>query len=189
MTKVNWNDVIDRLQAALVWFVIGVIVICVTVLILFDVLAGTGVMWSLTNKNLLASVVISLATTGLLLALMFMGYSLQRTDYKIIGWGLFVISLGVYVIDTYFDALGADILRFGQIANGVDAVHIMYRILIGGISTVGEPLATSIIVGMPVLKEIIGNSMPHSQRYYQSTTPTPRTVPASIPRKPTQETL
>ncbi len=205
MAKVNWNSVIDNLQAALVWFVIGIIALCVMTLILFDVLAGTGVMWSLTSQNLLASVVISLATTGLLLALMFMGYSLQRTEYKQVGWGLFVVSMGVYLIDTYFDAMGADILRYGMIMgeDQIDNIHIMYRVLIGGISTVGEPLATAIIIGMPVLKEIIGKAIPLSHQYYRATTttpqdlvkinnrvnsvvstsPTPRTVPLSIPKK------
>lgn len=68
------------------------------------------------------------------------------------------------------DAMGADILRFGAFATGaqVDNIQVLYRVLIGGISTVGEPLATSIILGMPVLKDIIGKAIMPTQ---------PRTLP------------
>jgi len=88
------------------------------------------------------------------------------------------------------DSLGADILHYGQIVmvkNVIESertVHVLYRVLIGGLSTVGEPLALAIIVGMPVLKDIIENAMPISQRGY-----TPRPQQRSQQSQPQNKTM
>ena len=171
---INWDNILDKLQVMLVYFVIGLYTICTATLILFDVMAGTGIMTFLTSKNIPASVVISLATTGLLLALMFIGYTLvEKSDgrVKAAGWSIAFVALIVYCVDVVFDSLAADVLRFGTIMVVKDipnpAVHWMFRFLIGGISTVGEALAISIIFGMPVLKKLINNALPKSYTHQQ----------------------
>lgn len=172
MSNINWESVIDKLQAALVWVVIAVLVFCTVILLAFDSLAGTGIGMNLTRGNLLASVTISLATTGLLTAVAFLAYLANDKGYGAVGTALTVVSVIFLLIDIYMDSLGADILHYGQIVmvkNVIESertVHVLYRVLIGGLSTVGEPLALAIIVGMPVLKDIIENAMPISQRGY-----------------------
>jgi hypothetical protein len=171
--RVNWDRTIDTIQAGLVWFVI--MTLCTATLILFDVLAGTGVDYFLTQGNLLVSVVISMATTGLLMALMFIGYSMierkgMNKSAKTVGYSMLVFAFGVFCLDVVFDSLSADVLSFGKIVALSETtnanVHLMFRVLIGGISVVGEALAIAIIMGMPVLKGIINNALPPS---YQST--------------------
>lgn len=169
MSHTNWDSIIDRLQAGLVWFVIGVVVTCTCALILFDVLVGAGTMYFLTQKNVAASVAISLATTGLLMALMFVGYQLSNKSsqtVKKMGYGIAIAAFLVFCLDVYFDSLTADILRFGQIIQTHEVVHNLFRALLGGISTIGEAMAIAIIVGMPVLKVIINNAIPESYRRY-----------------------
>ena len=153
----------------MLWFIIIVVVICVSVLILFDILAGAGVMNYLTNQNTLASFLISLATSGLLVSLMFLSYNFGQSKSTLsVGFIIGTIALGVYCLDVYFDSMTADYLRFGQIMVLKDipnsSVQLLFRLLIGGISTVGESLAMAIIVGMPVLKEIINKAVPESMR-------------------------
>ena len=149
--KVKMNKVektIDSIQEGLVWFVVSVITLCIAVLFLFDVLAGTGTMLFLTGGKEWQSVVISLATTGLLFALMFIGYMMAESEN---GWmekvGFVVLSFAflIYIEDVIFDALLADILRYGMINTNVDSIQWMFRILLGGISTVGDALAVAMI--------------------------------------------
>ena len=175
MKQIDWDSVIDGIQAALIWFVITVVTLCTATLILFDVLAGTGVDYFLTRENLFVSVIISMATTGLLMALMFVGYNLiekknASRNSKSIGWVILIFSFGVFCLDVIFDSLSADILSFGMIVNLANqpnaSVHWMFRALLAGISVVGEALAIAIIMGMPVLKGIVRNALPIS---YQST--------------------
>ena len=173
MAKINWTNVIDQLQAALVWAVIGVLATCTIILLAFDSLAGAGINYELTRGNMLASITISLATTGLLTAVAFLAYLADRADFGIVSKTLVLVSVIFLGIDIYFDALGADILHYGQIIaikdlpQATKGVHAIYRLLIGGLSTVGEPLALAIITGMPVMKEIIKNAIPASQQTYQ----------------------
>jgi len=131
------------------------------------------VMLYLTNGNMLIAVGISLATSGLLMALMLTGQTLLKSG-STLGFGivLMVIALGVHCLDVYFDSLTADYLRYGQIIV-LDTlpdkdVHKWFRVLIGGISTVGEQLAISIILGMPVLKNLISNALPTSTNTHQT---------------------
>jgi hypothetical protein len=192
MAKINWSTVIDQLQAALVWAVIGVLVFCTLVLLAFDSLAGAGVGMNLTRGNVTASVVISLATTGLLTSVAFLAYLASKNNLEGVSKALIVVSVIFLGIDIYLDSLGADILHYGAIVaiKNLQAteqgVHFIYRVLIGGLSTVGEPLALAIITGMPVLKEIINNAIPVSQRMYQpqqKPPQQPRSFPSSIPTR------
>lgn len=157
------SNTIDSIQSGLVWFVIALITVCIGVLLTFDVLAGTGTMLFLTGNKEWQSVVISLATTGLLFALMFIGYMLiTKTRNRMInsiGRGVMAISAVLYVTDIVFDSLLADILRYGVITEGVDWLQWAFRGIIGGISTVGDGLAIAMIVGMPVLKTILREAL------------------------------
>ncbi len=190
MSNINWESVIDKLQAALVWVVIAVLVFCTIILLVFDSLAGTGIGMNLTRGNLIASVTISLATTGLLTAVAFLAYLANDKGYGAMGTALTVVSVAFLLIDIYMDALGADILHYNAIViiknipEAERTVHVLYRVLIGGLSTVGEPLALAIIVGMPVLKEIIENAIPASQRGY-----TPRPQPKPQPNQTQRNTM
>lgn len=167
----NWDSVIDFFQELMIFILIIVVVVCIITLISFDILAGTGIMMYLTNNQLKESVVISLATSGLLIALMFVGYSLSTNQKKVLrglGWAVFVGAVVVYGLDVYFDSLTADYLRFKQIVV-LDTlpkgdVQLLFRILIGGISAVGETLAVIIILGMPVLKKIVSDALPKQQK-------------------------
>ena len=164
MTSTKFNSAIDAIQGGLVWFVIGIITICIAVLFMFDVLAGTGTMLYLTGGQEWQSVVISLATTGLLFALMFIGYMLTENKNKMIkSVGMFIIVAAglVYLLDIVFDALLADVLRYGTVMLGqrVELLQWMFRGLLGGISTVGDALALAMVMGMPVLKNIIQMSI------------------------------
>lgn len=161
MAMDKFEKTINTIQSGLIWFVIAIITACIAVLFLFDVLAGTGTMLYLTGGKEWQSVVISMATTGLLFALMFIGYMLT-TDSKSkviesVGKGIFIVSGLLYIQDIIFDALLADILRHGTIVSNasLDPLQWMFRIVIGGISTVGDALAIAMIIGMPVLKTII----------------------------------
>ena len=170
---INWDAVIDKLQVALVAFVIFVVAVSTATLILFDVaVPAGGSMDFLTNGNVVAAWGISLATTGLLMALMFTAYSLidskKGTPKFYGGIAVLIVSFAVYCMDIAFDSLSADVFRFNTIVSIKNienpSVHIMFRTLIGGISTVGEALAIAIIIGMPVLKSFINNALPVSRR-------------------------
>lgn len=170
---INWDAVIDKLQVTLVAFVILVVAICTATLILFDIaVPAGGSMTYLTNGDTTTAWGISLATTGLLMALMFSAYSLidskKGTPKYYGGILILIVSFAVYCMDIAFDSLSADVFRYSTIVSIKDipnpSVHIMFRALIGGISTVGEALAIAIIIGMPVLKSFINNALPVSRR-------------------------
>jgi len=163
MNNDKFGRTIDIIQQWLVWFVIGVITFCIAVLFLFDVLAGTGTMLFLTGGKEWQSVVISLATTGLLFALMFIGYMMvenKSSFIKQVGLFILVVAGLIYLEDIIFDALLADVLRYGTISlHDTDVIQWMFRFLLGGISTVGDALAIAMILGLPVLKNIIGKAL------------------------------
>jgi hypothetical protein len=178
----DWNKIIDGVQTGLVWFVIILVTTCTATLILFDVFAGTGIDYYLTQGNLEASIAVSMATTGLLMALMFIGYSMMEKKrsglIKSVGMIILVISGAVFCTDVIFDGLTADILSFGTVMNLSTVpnawVHWLFRFLLGGISMIGEALAVAIIIGMPVLKGIIGDALPNYGQPRQSTYQPPR---------------
>lgn len=99
----KFNKTIDIIQGSLVWFVISIITVCIAVLFLFDVLAGTGTMLYLTGGLEWQSVVISMATTGLLFALMFIGYMLSTGNHNTL-----ILSLGASPGDSVWHQRGSD---------------------------------------------------------------------------------
>lgn len=192
MDAKKFEKVIDKIQNFMIWCLICVTAICILSLILFDVLIGTGVMYSLVRGNLSVAVFISLATSGLLLSLMVIFTSTTQKGSSIgVGWVVAVVVLLISALDVYFDSLTADYLRYGQIIsistlNQADAdVHILFRILIGGISTVGEGLAVAIILGMPILKKIISNALSINEKQKPTIQRPPNISGADFRRKPT----
>ena len=168
----KWTKVIDGIQESMVWVLIVMMAVCILALTLFDVLAGTGTMLKLTRDNVQVSVFISLATSGLLMSMMMISYQMiSKKKSKAssgIGIWILIVALGISALDVYFDSLTADYLRFNFIVSvrdfpaglGDRNLHILFRVLMGGISVAGEPLAISIILGMPTLKLIISNALP-----------------------------
>ena len=184
MENINWNKIIDGITVFMLGIVLLILVVCTVVLLSFDSLVGTGSMMVFTNQHLAYSSFISLATTGMGIALAFMAHLAYARGYGKLGLGFGFAAGFVLLIDVYFDSLTADWLRYGNfvaiknIAEADQNNHILFRVLIGGLSLIGEPLAVAIIVGMPELKSFIRNVLPQSQ----ASRPVPqRSYPSSIP--------
>lgn len=188
MEKINWSKIIDGITVFMLGIVLLILVVCTVVLLSFDSLVGTGSMMVFTNQHLAYSSFISLATTGMGIALAFMAYIAYARGYNKLGLGFGFAAGFVLLIDVYFDSLTADWLRYGffvaikNLSEADQNNHILFRILIGGLSLIGEPLAVAIIVGIPELKGFIRSVLPQHTRPQPGTAPTqPRQYPASIP--------
>jgi len=129
---------------------------------------------------------------------MFIGYTVISSKGKGklgVGVVLLIVAFGVYCLDVYFDSLTADYLRFGRIVSMKEYplsqdVHLLFRVLIGGISTVGESLAVAIILGMPLLKKVISDALPKQTIYNKPRTYKPFTPSNVSPeRKFRQEVI
>lgn len=106
----------------------------------------------------------SFATTGLVLALI----GTAMYGYRE-GWSwkallpLVIVSMVPVCIDVYFDGLSVDIIRFGQFiipsqhfgAGSAEVIpHQLYRVMVGALSAVGEPLAAGSVIIFPIMKEL-----------------------------------
>jgi len=112
----------------------------------------------------------SLGTTGLLCALI--GTAMYGVRE---GWSwkvtvpIFLVALIPSAIDVYFDGLSADIVRYGhfvvisELAKEDQLPQIFFRILIAGLSFVGEPLAATSTIIFPVLKELFNGALGNNQ--------------------------
>lgn len=108
----------------------------------------------------------SFATTGLLLALIGTAMYGMRE-----GWSMkvivpiFIVAMIPSLIDVYFDAMSADIVRYqhfvliSELAKAEQLPHILFRTLVAGLSFVGEPLATTSVIIFPVLRELFKGVM------------------------------
>jgi len=192
MEKINWSKIIDGITVFMLGIVLLILVVCTVVLLSFDSLVGTGSMMVFTNQHLTYSSFISLATTGMGIALAFMAYIAYARGYNNLGLGFGLAAGFVLLIDVYFDSLTADWLRYGlfvaikNLAEADQNNHILFRILIGGLSLIGEPLAVAIIVGMPELKGFIRSVLPQSQAVSRPIQQQPRSYPSTIPTQPQQ---
>lgn len=191
MERIDWNKVIDRITVTMLGIALLMLVVCTVVLLFFDSFAGTGTWFNLTQGNLTVSALISLSTTGLQTALAFIALLARVRGYGKIGNAFLVAAVMVMAVDVFFDSLTADILRYGMFVavsnlTGIEkTTQILARVLIGGMSSIGEFLAVAIIVGMPELKQFIRGLFPAMSAPRQSYTPaqTQRTYPASIPTR------
>lgn len=182
MKQINWNKVLDTVQAIMLWVVVGTWGLSTLALILFDQLVGTGAMYYATNGNLLVSAGTSLATSGLLIAGMFFSYRLMNEgNRKPMAYGLFAGSVVFIVIDVLVDGLTIDFLRYGAIQPHTDWFHWLLRLLFGGVSFFGEPLAIAILFGMPILKDVISDALPNGMKATVSVPPVHRATTPSQP--------
>lgn len=106
----------------------------------------------------------SAATTGLTAAMIGMFFYAWRERWK---WYI-IIPLAIFAlipasIDVINDAMSVDILRYGHFINTsvqfagdpTEAMmHNLYRVLVGGISAVGEPIAVGCVVIFSLVKDI-----------------------------------
>jgi len=152
------DQLLDMIQDGMIYFAVGLTAFCILALMLFDTVAGAGIMYYLTAGTWWAAVGISFATSGLLVMLMVLFYSNQESPV------LFVATAAIFLLDVGFDSLSADVLRFGaynNLQNVPDAgLHWAFRVLIGGLSTVGDAVAMALIVGMPIIKNVLHDALP-----------------------------
>lgn len=176
MSKVNWNGIIDGIAAGMLVLSLLVLTTGTLALLLFDSIVGTGSIYKLSeflqgNNRLFVSIFGSMSSTGLQTALAFTGYLLYRRGFGALGWAMFGAGLIFWGIDVYFDALTADIVRYGnfvalQSLSGVEkTTHALWRTVVGGFSAVGEFLAFAILAGMSELKAFIRSTLNNFEKY------------------------
>jgi len=197
MSKVNWNGIIDGIAAGMLVLSLLVLTTGTLALLLFDSIVGTGSIYKLSeflqgNNRLFVSIFGSMSSTGLQTALAFTGYLLYRRGFGALGWAMFGAGLIFWGIDVYFDALTADIVRYGdfvalQSLSGVEkTTHALWRTVVGGFSAVGEFLAFAILAGMSELKAFIRSTLNNFEKYTPPQQPKkqqPYHVPPTIPRR------
>lgn len=137
-------------------------VVCLGALEGIDVITGKFTAEHMSNAQM--GWFFSTATTGLTLALIgtfFYGWR-NRWSWKILV-PLAVLAAIPAGIDVFFDAMSVDIIRFGffinvsqQFAgNPTEALmHNLFRVMVGALSAIGEPLAAGSVMIFPVMKEI-----------------------------------
>jgi hypothetical protein len=104
----------------------------------------------------------SFGTTGVSLASIGLAMYSWRERWNV--WLTIVLLLVSFVpigIDIYFDGMAVDIIRFGHfilVEQDLSAAeklpHQLFRIMVGALSAVGEPLAATSVIVFPVLKEL-----------------------------------
>lgn len=167
--------IIDSGPYIIISFGFVVQVVSIISLLLVDVITGqiTGEHVSRDSKF---GLFVSMATTGLLTAFIAGVIQLSKSMlsqkskkekeknlFSTIGLVLlFLVTLALYLLDGYFDSLSVDIKRFGeiiipseQLSPAEASAHILYRILVAGISSIGEPLGAASIATFPVLKSLL----------------------------------
>jgi hypothetical protein len=109
----------------------------------------------------------SLGTTGVVLALVGMVMYSIRERWHIAIILLFIAMAAIPVcIDIYFDGMSVDIIRFGQFVD-LSAMppgivlpmaeilpHKLFRVMVGALSAVGEPLAALSVIIFPIMREL-----------------------------------
>lgn len=191
MANTNWSKVLDGISVFMVWVGLIMLVVCVLVLLLLDTFIGAGSMMVLTGGNVPASLVLSMATTGLLTSLAFIGYLAKKRDAGALSVVAMILVVVAMSIDIYFDSLTADILRYnGQFVSwmsmpaGVEKnTHLVWRTLIAILSLIGEFLAFAIIVGMPELKKFFTDNIPVEKNSMYNANSNRRDLPNNLPRK------
>lgn len=127
-----------------------------------DVYTGKIVGTHLTQDDMFG-LLVSFATTGLIVAaigVLVEGFNNQWNSWLVLMVGLIVAAL--LGIDAFFDGVSVDIKRFGEIVSVSTylsapeaTAHNFYRILVGGISLIGEPLATVSVMFFPAMKKFL----------------------------------
>lgn len=165
-TNVWWKSWADKLfdsgpglLAVLGWLIA---LVCLGSLEIMDIVIGQIIASYMTRGQY--DWLLSLATTGLALALigaLFYGWR-DRWNWMILA----VIGVLAFIpvsIDVLNDAMSIDILRFGHFIDTsvqfpnepIEALmHNLYRVMLGAMSTLGEPIAAASIIVFPIMKEL-----------------------------------
>lgn len=156
-----------------VLMVIGVLLVGTAIVSLMgaDVFTGAVTISHMTQGDTFTAALISLATTGLLIGFMAVLYlAVTRKWVSWQKWILLSVVVFLFAIDFYFDMLAADIIRYGQFitigalpAGPEQTTHTLFRVLLAGLSTLGETLASAAIVLLPQLNEVFKSFMQSRQ--------------------------
>lgn len=176
MARINWYKIIDGIAAAMMMLTIVVLTAATLALLLFDTIVGTGSNYKLMeylsgNNRTIAAIFGSVSSTGLQTALAFMAYLAFKRNVGVLGWIFFVAGLAFWGVDVYFDALTADIVRYGNFIAldslvGIERdTHFMWRTAFGGFSVIGEFFALAILAGMSELKAFIRSTLNNFEKY------------------------
>ncbi len=108
----------------------------------------------------------SLATTGIVLAVV--GAAMyawkERWDARIV-LTMVILALIPICIDIYFDALSVDIIKYHRFITlselpFADRIpYTLFRVMVGALSAIGEPLAAASVILFPVMKELFKGVM------------------------------
>ena len=129
-------------------------------MLLLDVVVGRYVSGYMSNTRV--GWFFSLATTGLVMAIIGTALYGRREGWSTqVVMTLVVVALVPAGIDIYFDGLSVDIIRFGHfiiVENELPVAdqmpHTLFRIMVGALSAVGEPLAATSVIIFPVMREL-----------------------------------
>lgn len=143
-------------------FLIGIL--SIIALLGVDIYTGK-VVGSHMSKEDIFGWLISFATTGLIVAAVGVFVKGWEKEWNVLALGTIgVIVLALLGIDAYFDGISVDIKRFGEIVDTSTMLtapealaHNLFRILVAGVSLVGEPLATMSVMFFPVMKEFLAS--------------------------------
>lgn len=187
--------------------VVGFLVALLAILALTgtDIYAGAYTTRHMSGNNDFFGWMFSLATTGLTLAAitaLFKGIDVKGTNKawsKGIIWTLGIITFLLIAADTYLDMLVVDLMRFGEfvtvterLSSAEATAHWIFRILMGGVSLIGEPLAAAAIAIFPVLADFFdamtGNKREREREPSRTTSSNPTTTSFRPVTKPVTNT-
>jgi len=167
------KNLFDKLLAGgpyfITLFIFGLNITSLVALLFVDIWTG-----QITSNHIITDPVfawfVSFATTGLLTVAVAVVMQIFRKK-----WSLYIaVPAAVAVVfllmfDIFFDGMSVDIKRFGAIVVVSEVLsapeafaHNMFRVLVAGLSLVGEPLAASAIIIFPLLKELLDNLVDNS---------------------------
>lgn len=147
--KENIRSIVSSIRSILVGSMLFMFFSSTLAMGFFDIIAGGGGVFLLTNNNPMWAGFISLATTGVLLVTIFLSGDEVSKKMKISKHEKDIITLVkiiVMIIDVVLDSLFADNLGYGFIAGvNVPPMHWVFRVLIGGLSLIGEHVSLTIM--------------------------------------------
>jgi len=156
--------VLDRIYSAGP-YIIAIVSFAIAVAALVSLLAVDIITGKYTAEHMTSSDFgwfSSLATTGLVMALMgTVMYGFRERWSVWVMAPLILVAIVPVSIDVYFDSMSVDIIKFGHFIVASQALdpaevipHYLFRIMIGALSAIGEPLAATSVIIFPVLKEL-----------------------------------
>lgn len=145
---------------------LGVLVGSLVAFVLADVVAGQ-IVGEHVSQDGWFGLLISLSMTGFGAASIALLYNCVDKDWGTVPFLLILFGyLAIQGADSYMDSLSVDIKRFGQVVSVKEALssaeaaaHIIYRVMVGAISTIGEPIGIGSIIMFPMIKRYVLKNM------------------------------